>query len=543
MKKTLFNYFMLPLSLVAILLPVGCTEDDPEPEEGVVASFQFEVDETNFLEVTFSNFSQNAASYAWDFGDESGTSTDENPVYEYAGSGTYTVSLTATDADGETSTFSDDVEIIDPDEALTLLAGNDGKTWKLLREGTSLLLMSAPGGDVYWAGSSNDGSRPCMYDDEFTFGRDGSYTYADGGTFWAEYGVFNNVEGCDSNTMTEQCFEPTAANMVNECGDDVSAWMSGTHAYTYDATAGQITLTGTGAWIGIPKLGTTSDANITPQSEVIFDVVLAAGGDTGVDTLYASFTYEGTYWPITYVSYADASQEPNLVSVKAGFGAAANGLEVAFTNSSSGATSYSWAFGDGGTSTEENPTHTYAAEGTYTVTLTVMDDSGASATASSDVVVSAATLSEAAPTPSQAEADVISIYSDAYTDITGVDTNPNWGQATVVTAETVESDNVLLLSGLNYQGIDFAANAQDVSGETMVHIDVWAAADATVNFYLISTGPLEASTALNITGGQWNSFDIALSEYSSVVSLSDIIQFKFDASDSPSIYIDNLYFY
>ena len=32
-------------------------------------------------------------------------------------------------------------------------------------------------------------------------------------------------------------------------------------------------------------------------------------------------------------------------------------------------TSYAWAFGDGGTSTAANPSHTYAAAGTYTVTL------------------------------------------------------------------------------------------------------------------------------------------------------------------------------
>lgn len=38
-----------------------------------------------------------------------------------------------------------------------------------------------------------------------------------------------------------------------------------------------------------------------------------------------------------------------------------------------GAFSYSWDFGDGGTSTSQNPTHKYAAKGTYTVTVTVSD--------------------------------------------------------------------------------------------------------------------------------------------------------------------------
>jgi len=43
---------------------------------------------------------------------------------------------------------------------------------------------------------------------------------------------------------------------------------------------------------------------------------------------------------------------------------------ITFINNSTNATSYSWAFGDGGTSTESAPAHTYTAAGSYTVTLT-----------------------------------------------------------------------------------------------------------------------------------------------------------------------------
>jgi PKD repeat protein len=49
-------------------------------------------------------------------------------------------------------------------------------------------------------------------------------------------------------------------------------------------------------------------------------------------------------------------------------------LTVHFTNTSAGDyTTSTWNFGDGATSTEQNPSHTYAAIGTYTVTLTVGD--------------------------------------------------------------------------------------------------------------------------------------------------------------------------
>ena len=41
-----------------------------------------------------------------------------------------------------------------------------------------------------------------------------------------------------------------------------------------------------------------------------------------------------------------------------------------FANSSTGAVSYSWGFGDGGASTEANPSHTYSGAGVFAVTLT-----------------------------------------------------------------------------------------------------------------------------------------------------------------------------
>jgi len=51
-------------------------------------------------------------------------------------------------------------------------------------------------------------------------------------------------------------------------------------------------------------------------------------------------------------------------------------LTVNFTDTSSGATSWSWNFGDSGTSTAQNPSHTYNTAGTYTVALTATNSSG-----------------------------------------------------------------------------------------------------------------------------------------------------------------------
>lgn len=50
--------------------------------------------------------------------------------------------------------------------------------------------------------------------------------------------------------------------------------------------------------------------------------------------------------------------------------------EVVFTNKSTLAVSYEWDFGDGETSTEENPVHTYQEKGEYTATLTATGEDG-----------------------------------------------------------------------------------------------------------------------------------------------------------------------
>ncbi len=53
-------------------------------------------------------------------------------------------------------------------------------------------------------------------------------------------------------------------------------------------------------------------------------------------------------------------------------------LTAEFTDASILAVSHSWDFGDGNSSTEVNPTHTYAAAGTYNVTLTTTNSAGVS---------------------------------------------------------------------------------------------------------------------------------------------------------------------
>ena len=64
-----------------------------------------------------------------------------------------------------------------------------------------------------------------------------------------------------------------------------------------------------------------------------------------------------------------------------------NGLTVRLANHTKGAASWTWAFGDGATSTARNPTHTYGAPRTYRITLTATSTSGVTASHSADVTV------------------------------------------------------------------------------------------------------------------------------------------------------------
>jgi len=61
---------------------------------------------------------------------------------------------------------------------------------------------------------------------------------------------------------------------------------------------------------------------------------------------------------------------------KAAFDYEIDGYEVSFNNMSKNADSYKWEFGDGQTSTETSPKHTYAAEGNYNVVLTATNKDG-----------------------------------------------------------------------------------------------------------------------------------------------------------------------
>jgi len=165
------------------------------------------------------------------------------------------------------------------------------------------------------------------------------------------------------------------------------------------------------------------------------------------------------------------------------------------------------------------------------------------------VEVIAAAAPETAPdAPTYEAEEVISIFSDAYAAVEGINLNPNWGQSTVVTEETIAENTVLKYENLNYQGTTFET-AIDLSSKTRLNIDYFTGDASTLKFFLISPDGDDADDAaeekayeLDLTNqGQWNRAIIDLTHFSDVVDLSQVFQLKVEGTGT--VYFDNIFFY
>ncbi|MEP1304437.1 MAG: T9SS type A sorting domain-containing protein [Balneola sp.] len=143
-------------------------------------------------------------------------------------------------------------------------------------------------------------------------------------------------------------------------------------------------------------------------------------------------------------------------------------------------------------------------------------------------------------------ANVISIFSGAYTDVSGTDYNPNWGQAGFGTANTSfdpgTGNVVLAYPNFNYQGIQFGST-QDISTMEFLHVDIWINGTFNPNIFVISSGAEIANPITNTGAGSWISVDIPVSGITG--DPTSAIQFKFDGGNgsTDSIFVDNLYFW
>ncbi len=97
------------------------------------------------------------------------------------------------------------------------------------------------------------------------------------------------------------------------------------------------------------------------------------------------------------------------------------------TDSDGSVVGWNWDFGDGNTSTSQNPSHTYSSDGTYTVSLTVTDDDGATDNTSQDVTVSSSTTNSP-PTAdfTYTTTDLTADFTDQSTDSDGTISSWSW---------------------------------------------------------------------------------------------------------------------
>lgn len=111
---------------------------------------------------------------------------------------------------------------------------------------------------------------------------------------------------------------------------------------------------------GSPLLSGADFTNSNLQDAFFEDVTFkGAFGATDWTACWANFDPQNTVYAGTIF----------LAGATADFSASTTNFNTTFTNASTDADSYLWNFGDGATSTQEDPAHTYAASGAYVVTL------------------------------------------------------------------------------------------------------------------------------------------------------------------------------
>ena len=154
---------------------------------------------------------------------------------------------------------------------------------------------------------------------------------------------------------------------------------------------------------------------------------------------------------------------------------------VNFTDTSTGATGWSWDFGDGGTSTEENPSHTYDSAGTYTVTLEATNATGSS------TAVDAVTVTDPPPVSAFGPA------ADSY--IASGDPTRNFGTSAVLQGKLGSANEKRIYLTFPVTGL----GGQAVSGATL-RLFVTDASPSGGAWYTVSPSWIETGTG-SIT---WN---------------------------------------
>ena len=153
-----------------------------------------------------------------------------------------------------------------------------------------------------------------------------------------------------------------------------------------------------------------------------------------------------------------------------------------------------------------------------------------------------------APTPTHAATDVISIFSDTYTNV-ATNYNPVWGQTGSVNtnfeAVSGSGNKILVYSNFNYQGTELST--QNASAMEYLHVDVWTNSATVLKVSPINngSGAIESLVQVPIINAGWSSVDLPKSLFTGM-TWDSVYQFKFDGQSgtNPStVYLDNIYFW
>lgn len=297
------------------------------------AQFAYQiVDPCATTTVEFTNQSTGTnLTYEWEFpGGIPTTSTAQNPIITYENFGTYSATLTVTSPFGS-STFEvlDEIIINEIPEPVFDFSVNNSTA--------SFFNQTAnPNAVLLW--QFGDGFASSQTNPVHTYSNDGIYTV----TLIAENGCGLQTFSADVEIATP----PTAGFTVNQntgCQNFnvnfVNTSSSNSVNYSWQFPG------------GIPNTSNQQNPNVLYTNPGSYNVSLTVSNGVGTNTLIQNNFIIVVANPTSAFTYTQA------------------GLTYTFTNTSSNASSYLWNFGDGNTSTIQNPVHTYNNPGTYTVTL------------------------------------------------------------------------------------------------------------------------------------------------------------------------------
>jgi PKD repeat protein len=385
------------------------------PPPGPTADFTSSTHDVNIVDFTDTSIGS-PTSWLWNFGDGH-TSTSQNPTHSYD-EGTFTVSLTATAggvSDTETKvdyiviSFSiSEPALSDPFSLGVLPCGEPALAEPIvIGSGTGSLALSEPfvmgtgAGEVAlstsfilksvdFSASAMSGTAPLSvifthinngipYDTFFWDFGDGdtstianpSHTYLTDGIFTVTLTATSISYGSASNTKVDYI------NVATSHADFIGTPLSG-------PTPLGVQFSNASTFPAIAFFWDFGDGDISTIAAPLH--IYEEPGKYTV-TLIASNPLVGTYTAtkVEYITSEMPAPVPAFsVTPIVGF----EPSTVSFTNESTGFPSgYLWDFGDGHTSIEESPTHTYVLAGTFTVTLTAYNETAPSGVVSSPVSV------------------------------------------------------------------------------------------------------------------------------------------------------------